>query len=426
MGRLGTLHPRVIDLSLGRIERLLTALGNPEQKLPPVVHVAGTNGKGSSIAFLRAMLEAAGYRCHAYTSPHLVRFNERIRVAGQLIEDDDLTAALEQCEAANDGAEITYFEITTAAAMLAFSRTPADVLLLETGLGGRLDATNVIAAPLVTAITPVSMDHQQYLGDTLEDIATEKAGILKSGVPCVVASQERKADKRITEIAEKVGAPLLVEGRDWFVRKVSGAMVFETIGDDGEKTSSHLPLPSLVGSHQPRNAALALAVLDRMTGFQVPQPARALGLKSADWPARLQRLRSGPLVETLGDGWELWLDGGHNEAAAKTLRAQARSWRDKPLHMVMGMLNSKDPKAYLKHLEARLGLFRGVAIPGEENSLSAEAVTAAATAWRMDGEPAASVADAIADIVSQAADRPGRILVSGSLYLAGTVLRDHK
>ena len=423
--RLSALHPKVIDLSLGRIEGLLAKLGNPERSLPPVVHIAGTNGKGSSLAFLRAMLEAAGYRCHVYTSPHLVKFNERIRLAGKLIEDDELTAMLEECEAANDGDEITYFEITTAAAFLAFSRTPADVLLLETGLGGRLDATNVISAPLVTAITTVSVDHQQYLGDDVEDIAAAKAGILKVGVPCVLAKQDRKPDKRIAGIAKDVGAPLLVEGRDWFVRKQQGGMLFDAVDKDGAKTITEYPLPSLAGIHQPRNAGLALAVLDCMAGFDVPLPARALGLKSASWPARLQRLNEGPLVDLLPDGWELWLDGGHNEAAAKTIRAQRRVWRDKPLHMVMGMLNSKDPLVYLKHLEARLGLFRGVAIPGEDNSLTANEVTEAALSWRMEARAAASVAEAIADIVKTAPATPGRILISGSLYLAGTVLADN-
>ncbi len=411
-----SLHPKVIDLSLGRVETLLERLGNPQLALPPVVHIAGTNGKGSTIAFLRAMLEAAGYRVHVYTSPHLVHFNERIRLAGQLIDDDALFAVLEECETANAGDPITFFEITTAAAFLAFSRSPADIVLLETGLGGRLDATNVFDAPLLSIITPVSIDHQQFLGDTLEQIATEKAGILKADVPCILAKQERKADKAIAERATEISAPLLREGKDWFVRIAGDDMVFES----GQKMR-RLPLPSLTGTHQQRNAALALAALDMLPGFDVPDAAAALGLKSAEWPARLQRLRHGPLIDLLPDGWELWLDGGHNAAAAKTLRTQTRQWRDKPLHLVFGMLNSKNPEDFLKVLEATIGQFRGIAIPGEENTLSAERVCQAAATWRMEAAPAADVSAAVADLVATS-DVPARILIAGSLYLAGTIL----
>ena len=419
-----SLHPKVIDLSLGRVETLLERLGNPHRKLPPVVHVAGTNGKGSTIAFMRAMLEAAGYRVHCYTSPHLVHFNERIRVAGTLIDDAALSGLLEECESANSGDAITFFEVTTAAAMLAFSRTPADIVLLETGLGGRLDATNVIDAPALCVITPVSLDHQHFLGDTLEEIAGEKAGILKPGVPCILAKQERKADRAIAERAKEVSAPLLREGADWFIRMSGDEMVFEIVGEDGARTKRNLPLPTLTGTHQQRNAALALAALDRLPGFDVPDSAAALGLKSATWPARMQKLRSGPLIDLLPDGWELWLDGGHNEAAAKTIRTQTRQWRDKPLHLVFGMLNTKNPEDFLKFLEARIGLFRGIAIPGEENTLSAEQVCEAASAWRMEAAPAIDTAAAISDIVGSS-ETPGRILISGSLYLAGTVLKQN-
>jgi len=420
------LHPKVIDLSLGRVETLLERLGNPHHQLPPVVHVAGTNGKGSTVAFLRAMLEAAGYRVHVYTSPHLVHFNERIRLAGQLIDDADLSALLAECEAVNGGDPITFFEVTTAAAFLAFSRTPADILLLETGLGGRLDATNVIDRPLLSIITPVSVDHQNFLGDTLEEIAGEKAGILKPDVPCILARQERKADRKIAERATEISAPLLREGKDWFVRTAGDEMVFEAPfeGDDPVRKTRRLPLPSLSGIHQQRNAALALAALERMPGFDVSDAAAALGLKSVEWPARLQHLRHGPLTDLLPAGWELWLDGGHNEAAAKAIRTQTRQWRDKPLHLVFGMLNSRDPEDFLKQLEARIGLLRGVAIPGEENTLSAERICEAATTWRMDNAPAVGVGAAVADIVA-ASDVPARILIAGSLYLAGTVLKDN-
>jgi dihydrofolate synthase / folylpolyglutamate synthase len=420
--RLMTLHPKVIDLTLDRVETLLERLGNPERKLPPVVHVAGTNAKGSVIAYMRAMLEAAGLRVHVYTSPHLVRFNERIRLAGKLISDAHLSAVLEECETVNAGDAITYFEITTVAAYLAFSRTEADIVLLETGLGGRLDATNVIDDPALTIITPVSIDHQQFLGDTLGEIIAEKAGILKSGVPCLSAKQERREEKKFIKLVEEAGAPLGIEGRDWFVRKAREGMIFESIKGD-KKMAREFPLPALAGPHQHRNAGLAIAALDRLESFDVPDSAIALGLKTVDWPARMQHLQSGPLVEMLPKGWELWLDGGHNGAAGKMIASQARAWRDKPLHMIFGMLNSKEPNEFLTHLEGRIALFRGIAIPGEENTLSAEDVATAATNWRMQAEPADSVEAALADIIDHSPE--ARVLIAGSLYLAGTILKSN-
>lgn len=421
--RLMGLHPKVIDLTLGRIETLLARLGHPEAQLPPVIHVAGTNGKGSVIAYLRAMLEAAGFRVHVYSSPHLVHFNERIRLAGSLIDDHQLAAVLEQCERINAGDPITYFEITTAAALLAFAQTPADIVLLETGLGGRLDATNVIDKPSLTIITPVSMDHQQFLGETLSEIITEKLGIVKPGVVCLSAKQERRQEKKFCKFVEQAGAPLLIEGRDWFVRKSPDGMIFESL-KDGQKQAREFPKPALVGSHQFRNAGLAIAALDRLEGFSVSDGAIALGLQSVQWPARLQCLKGGPLVDMLPGGWELWLDGGHNAAAAKTIAAHARTWRDKPLHMIFGMLNSKQPGDFLGHLEGRLEQFRGVAIPGEQNSLSARAVTDAALELRMQARQADSVKQALVDIIKQ--QHPARVLIAGSLYLAGTVLKDHQ
>ncbi len=417
-----TLHPKVIDLTLDRVETLLQRLDNPHHKLPPVIHVAGTNAKGSVIAYMRAMLEAAGLRVHVYTSPHLVRFNERIRLAGELITDQALNDVLEECESVNGGDPITYFEITTVAAYLAFSRTDADVLLLETGLGGRLDATNVIDNPALTIITPVSMDHQQFLGDTLSEIIAEKAGILKAGVTCLSAKQERREEKKFIKLVEKASAPLLIEGRDWFVRKSKKGIVFES-KRDGERTIREFPLPALVGPHQHRNAGLAIAAMDHLVEFGIPDSAIALGLKSVDWPARMQRLKSGPLVEMLPDGWELWLDGGHNGAAGKMIASQARSWRDKPLHMIFGMLNSKEPNDFLLHLEGRIGQFRGIAIPGEENSLSAEDVTSVALNWRMDALPSEDVETALAGIVDQSEE--ARVIIAGSLYLAGTILKEN-
>ncbi len=421
LDRLTSLHPKVIDLSLGRVERLLARLGNPERKLPTVVHVAGTNGKGSVIAFMRAMAEAAGRRVHAATSPHLVRFNERIRIAGEVIADDALVALLEECEDANGGAPITFFEITTAAALLAFSRAPADVVLLETGLGGRLDATNVLDKPALTVITSISLDHQKFLGDTLEEVAGEKAGILKPGVSCVVAKQTRKVTRLIAERAKEVGAPLIAEGKDWYMRTQGDGLIFEGAG---KGPPLRLPLPRLVGGHQVRNAGLAVAALDALADLSVPDGAMAMGLRTVEWPARLQRLVHGPLVEALPEGWELWLDGGHNAGAAKTIAAHTRQWRDRPLHLILGMLNSKDPVAYLQALEGKLGLLRGVAIPGEENSLGAQAIADAARTLRLDAEPAADVASALENLTGAAPD-PARVLICGSLYLAGTVLREN-
>lgn len=399
--------------------RLLAGLGHPERALPPVVHAAGTNGKGSTLAFLRAMLEAAGYRVHVHTSPHLVRFNERIRLAGRLIDDEALAALLLECEAVNGGAPITFFEITTAAALLAFSRVPADVVLLETGLGGRLDATNVIAAPLLTIITPVSLDHQAYLGETVSEIAAEKAGILKPGVPCIVADQERGGARVIAARARELGAPLVREGEEWFVQSTPTGIAYR----EGHWRLD-LPLPNLVGGHQIRNAGLAVAAAMRLKGLPVPEAALARGTASAEWPARLQRLVRGPLVEHLPPGFELWLDGAHNPAGAKVLAQQARKWRGVPLHLVFGMLAGRNPASFFKPLVGRVGRIATVAIPGEAASLPAEESAEAAGALLMDAHPAAGLAEAVRDLTTHAPG-PARILVCGSLYLAGAVLREN-
>jgi dihydrofolate synthase / folylpolyglutamate synthase len=312
--RLMSLHPKKIDLTLGRVERLLAALGNPQDKLPPVIHVAGTNGKGSTVATMRACLEAAEYRVHAYTSPHLVRFHERIRIAGALIDEDALLAALDECERANRGAPITFFEITTAAAFLAFARAPADIVLLETGLGGRLDATNVIRHPATTAITPISLDHQAFLGDTIAAIAGEKAGILKQGAPAVIGPQPDEAAAVIESRALAIGAPLYRWHREWRCEAFGPGMRYE-----GEKWRLDLPPSSLPGAHQIGNAGIALACLERLDGFSLSQEALAAGLRRIDWPARMQRLTRGPLAEILPPGWEAWLDGGHNPGAGQVL-----------------------------------------------------------------------------------------------------------
>lgn len=416
------LHPKVIDLGLDRVVSLLSRLGNPERRLPPVIHVAGTNAKGSVIAFLRAMLEAAGLRVHTYISPHLVHFNERIRLAGAIIDDSELAEILRECEACNAGDPITFFEITTAAAFLAFSRTKADVVLLETGLGGRLDATNVIDKPALTIITPVSMDHQQFLGSTLGEIIAEKVGIVKSGVVCLSAKQERREEKNFRNLIESAGATLVIEGQDWSVRKDAEVMVFDS-NLDGIKKINRFPIPALIGLHQLRNAGLAIAALKHFSVFRISDSAISLGLKSVQWPARMQRLTKGFLVDKLPEGWELWLDGGHNAAAGKMIAKHARSWRDKPLHLIFGMINSKSPDDFLKCLEGRIGLFRGVTIPGEDNSFSAQEVTNEALKLRMNAKTATSVEAALEDIVNK--KEKARVLIVGSLYLAGLILKEN-
>jgi dihydrofolate synthase/folylpolyglutamate synthase len=410
--RLTALHPKVIDLSLGRIERLLAALGHPEERLPPVVHVAGTNGKGSVLAMLRAGLESAGARAHVYTSPHLARFHERIRLAGELIDEDRLAALLERCETANAGLPITFFEITTAAAFLAMAEEPADWCLLEVGLGGRLDATNVVERPRLTAITPVALDHQQYLGETLPAIAREKGGILKRGVPCVVGPQEPEALAVIEERAARLGAPLAVAGQDWQVWEEHGRMAFQDAAG-----LLDLPLPNLIGAHQVINAGIALAALRALGADE----AACAAVTRAEWPARLQRLRRGPLVDAAGTA-ELWLDGGHNPAAGHALAEALTRLPPRPLHLVTGMLNTKDVAGFLRPLAGSASL-TGVGIPGETATLPAEQTVAAARALGMRADAAESPLAAVAAIAARAPS--ARILICGSLYLAGQVLRDN-
>ncbi len=418
--RLMALHPKLIDLSLGRVEALLARLGNPERKLPPVVHIAGTNGKGSTIAMMHAALEAAGRRVHVYTSPHLVRFHERIRVAGKLISEEKLTALLKECEAANRAEPITFFEITTAAAFLAFQRTPADVVLLETGLGGRLDATNLIDKPHLTVITPVSMDHQHFLGDTLGAIAAEKAGILKRGVPCVLARQLPEARATIVEIARTVKAPLIERGVDWKIAMRGDNLIF-----DDALGRRLFPPSALEGPHQVENAGLAIAALGRLGDLSPKPKAIAAGMANVAWPGRLQRLTRGPLVQAVPEGWELWLDGGHNPAAGEHLAVHAGSqWKDRPLHLICGMMNSKEAGGFLAPLAKVAETAASVAIPGEDNSFSAEQLAALIEAQKIEGGPMPSVLDAINAIVRENTG-PARILICGSLYLAGTILADN-
>lgn len=412
--RVSRLHPKVIDLTLGRVERLLAALGHPERRLPPVVHVAGTNGKGSTIAMIRAGLEASGARVHVYTSPHLARFHERIRIAGDLVGEDRLIELIERCEAANGSEPITFFEITTAAAFLAFAEAPADYVLLEVGLGGRLDATNVVA-PRLCVITPVSIDHQQYLGETLGEIAGEKAGILKPGTPCVVGPQPAEAWDVIVDRAAAAGAPLIAEGQDWQVWEEHGRLAFQDM-----QGLLDLPRPVLIGAHQAANAGAALAAL-RALGAD--EAACEAAMTRAEWPARLQRLRRGPLVEAAGPGAEVWLDGGHNAAAGIALAEALTRLPPRPLHLVCGMLSTKDVGGFLRPLGARATSLEAVSIPGETATLPAEATAAAAREAGIAAETAPDLAVAIARIAARA---PGaRILICGSLYLAGRVLAEN-
>ncbi len=412
--RMMTLHPKIIDLTMQRVERLLAALGHPERALPPVIHIAGTNGKGSTQAMIRAGLEAGGSLVHAYTSPHLARFHERIRLAGELISEEALTALLDECVKANGPDEITFFEITTCAAFLAFARVKADYTLLEVGLGGRLDATNVVDHPILTVITPVSIDHQQYLGDTLPEIAGEKAGIIKRLVPVVVGPQEPEGMDVIEARALRLGAPVLAYGQQWSVSEERGRLIYQD-----ENGLLDLPLPNLPGPFQIFNAGAAIAAL-RALGKD--QAACEAAVTSAFWPARMQRLRFGPLVEAAPEV-ELWLDGGHNPAGGAAVADTLARMPARETHLICGMLNTKDVRGYMHPLAPHVTRLHAVSIPGEKNTLPAEATCEAATAVGIKAVTAASVAAALTQIV---ADCPtARVLICGSLYLAGGVLREN-
>jgi len=388
--RLHALHPRMIDLSLGRLEALLARMGHPERRLPPVIHVAGTNGKGSTCAFLRGVVEAAGQRAHVFTSPHLVRFHERIRLAGSLVDDDALTDALEATEAANADAPISVFEVITAAAFLLFSRIEADVLILEVGLGGRFDATNVVERPVACAIASISMDHMDFLGDTLARIAFEKAGIIKPGVPCATAPQRPEAMAVLRDVAAARGAPLILA------------------------EPSPLPL-GLPGPHQRDNAGIAVAALRAWNPPWLTDATIAEGLARATWPARLQRLH-GDLAARAAPH-ELWLDGGHNEGAGAALAAHLPAWADAPLHILVGMKSGKGAADFLRPLIPHATTLLAVREPGQHLAMGVAQIIAASGGAARDG---GTVAEALA-MMPQAA--PGRVLICGSLYLAGEVLK---
>ena len=412
LDRMMSLHPKVIDLTMDRVWTLLKALDNPERKLPPVIHIAGTNGKGSTQAMIRAGLEAAGKSVHAYTSPHLARFHERIRLAGDLITEAHLTEVLDECYSANDGANITYFEITTCAALLAFARTKADFTLLEVGLGGRLDATNVIDKPALTIITPVSMDHEGFLGDTLAKIAGEKAGIIKRGVPCVVGPQADEAMEVIETQAARLGAPLLAYGQQWHVSEERGRLIYQD-----ETGLLDLKLPNLPGQHQLQNAGAAIAALRHL---KMPEASFDGAVENAYWPARMQHLKGTPLND-LAPQADLWLDGGHNPAAGDALALHLRGLPKRPTYLICGMLNTKDVRGYLRPLAGVANHLTAVSIPGETNTLSAEDTAEAARDVGLKTDEAETVETALQQIART--EPQARILICGSLYLAGHVLR---
>ncbi|MBN9062708.1 MAG: bifunctional folylpolyglutamate synthase/dihydrofolate synthase [Rhizobiales bacterium 65-9] len=425
LDRFLSLHPKLIDLSLDRIRRLLEALGNPHRRLPPVIHVAGTNGKGSTIAFMRAMLETAGLRVHVYTSPHLVRFHERIRLGeiggGRFVDEDSLVDAFRRCEDVNADAQITVFEITTAAAFLLFAENPADVLLLEVGLGGTFDTTNVVVDPAATVVTPVSMDHSEFLGDTVEQIAGEKAGILKSGAPAIFAPQDEAPLGMLVARADAVGAPAIIGGQDFSVHEENGRLVYQD-----ERGLLDLPLPRLAGRHQHINAGTAIAALRHARGLpDLPAACFEQGVRDAFWPARLQPLREGRLQALLPAGSELWLDGSHNADGGRVTAAaiaEMEEAKPRPLILVVGMKGTKDARAFLDAFEDLTRDIVTLPVVSERGvTRTAQDIATIADAVGFTSEAAVDIEDALRRIAARGA-APSRVLITGSLYLAGEVL----
>ena len=415
LDRLLSLHPKIIDLTLDRVTRLLKKLNNPEDKISQVVHIAGTNGKGSTQAFLRAAIESSGESAHVYTSPHLTRFHERIRVAGSLISENVLADILNECELANNGKPITYFEITTCAAFLIFSRIKADYTLLEVGLGGRLDATNILKKPKLTIITPISMDHVQFLGSTIEQIANEKAGIIKEGIPCIVGHQSKDDIDVIKKRAIELKSKLKIYGEHWQVYAKSDKLIFKDAMGFLE-----LPLPKLIGQHQIENAGTAIAAMRELS---IPDEACKESMKNVYWPARMQRLESGPLVKMANES-EIWLDGGHNQAAGIAIsNALEQLPKGRTNILICGMLKTKDLKAFLNPLFNSAKFLYGIRIQGEENSNSAETIVNQAREIGFSAFKTQKVSDAILQIIK--AHPNSRIIICGSLFLAGKILQDN-
>ena len=407
--RLHALYPRMIDLSTVRLDRLLGLLDHPELRLPPVIHVAGTNGKGSTCAFLRAIGEAAGMRVHVFTSPHLVRFNERIRLAGQIVDDATLEAALAEVEQVNAGAEITVFEVLMAAAFMLFARVPAELCVLEVGLGGRHDATNVVVHPVASAIASISLDHREMLGPTIEIIAAEKAGIMKPAVPVVTGRQEPAVLEVFRAEAALVGTVLRARDADWWIEPAgTGLRYTDATG------ALDLPKPSLPGVFQYDNAGIAVAAI-RASGLDISDAAIAAGIGAAEWPARMQRL-TGRLAAMLPAGWELWLDGGHNPGGGVALGEHLAGWSDRPVHVIVGMKKAKDSAEFLRPILPHASSLWAVSEPHQHLALPVEAIIEASGGV---ARPGPTVAEALAKLSGP----PARVLICGSLYLAGEVLK---
>jgi dihydrofolate synthase/folylpolyglutamate synthase len=408
--RLLSLHPKVIDLSLVRMFDILEKLGNPHHRLPPVIHVAGTNGKGSTISYIRSILEKSNLSIHVYTSPHLVRFNERIRLAGELIDEDYLQKTLEYCEQVNSGEPITYFEITTAAAFKTFADNPADLLILEVGLGGRLDATNVVDKPLCSVITPISLDHEQFLGSEIKHIATEKASIAKENCPVIIGNQVDEAQSQVEKIVAQQKADLI---ENWSFKKIKNGFLYRD-----KFGTLNLPNPNLNGIHQIENAALAIATLRHQQEFPITDEQFADGITSAKWPARMQNISSSRFGKILPVGSELWIDGGHNPAAGKVI---ADSFKNEDLILICGMMQNKDTAGYLEPLATITRELFGIHVDGEE-SHPATNIVKFAWSQNIKAETADNIEDALYKIK---ADGPVKVLICGSLYLAGQVLDDN-
>jgi len=425
MERFLALHPKLIDLSLGRITTLLERLGAPNRRLPPVIHVAGTNGKGSTVAFLRAILEAAGLSVHVYTSPHLVRFHERIRLGqknapGQLVDEVMLVDAFERCERANDGAPITVFEMTTAAAFLLFAEHPADILLLEVGLGGEFDATNLIDTVRSSVITPISIDHAEYLGNTIEEIASAKAGIIKAKSPVIVARQNfPNAETVIERKAARLGAPLFAAGQHFDAQHEDGRLIYRD-----ENGLLDLPMPRLIGAHQINNAATAIATL-RTAGFEISNEAYERGMRLVEWPARMQLLSRGTLAELMPQGSELWLDGGHNPEGGDVIAHAFKALHKieaKPLHLIVGMLATKDAQAFLGAFAAQAESLTAIPIPSQKVARTPDEICALAQTVGLQATIADDAASALRALIKKNEGKNLRILITGSLYLAGEIL----
>jgi len=419
IARLSALHPRRIDLGLERMHRLLARLDHPERKVPSVIHVAGTNGKGSTVAYLRAILETAGLSVHVYTSPWLVRVNESFRITGKLVGDDELRTAFAHVERVNEGEPITFFEAKTAAGFCLFAKHPADVLLLEVGLGGRLDSTNVIEQPMASVITPVSMDHTEFLGDTLASIAGEKAAIIKHGVPVISADQHPEAMAAIEAQARRQRAPLHAAGQQWHVSVERGRLVYQD-----ERGLMDLAAPRLFGRHQFDNAGLAIATLRVIESLKLNHAAYE-GIVNAEWPARMQRLSSGRLTEIGPQGCEIWLDGGHNAEGGRVVAAALGDLEERvsrQLVIIAGMMGNKDARAFLANFAGLTRHIIAIAIPDQDSAMPPDRLADAARALGLRVEISGGVEAALRGVAKLAYEVPPRILITGSLYLAGHVL----